>query len=53
MKSFDSIQDMILEHIRDIDLEIQIVVNRETVAQLLQAKSQALLALAEVKGASR
>ncbi|MEH6848124.1 hypothetical protein [Bacillus thuringiensis] len=53
MKSFDSIQDMILEHIRDIDLEIQIVVNKETIAQLLQAKSQALLALSEVKGASR
>lgn len=53
MKTFDSIQDMILEHIREIDGQLRTVVDKATGAQLLQAKSQALLALAELKGASR
>lgn len=53
MKTFDSIQDMILEHIANIDGQLRMVEDRPNSAQLLQAKSQALLALAELKGASR
>jgi len=52
MKTVDAIQDMILNHIAEIDSKITNY-HKEVDASLLQAKSQALLALAELKGASR
>lgn len=51
MKTFDEIEGMILEHIKDIDNSLKKDGQyTEPRMRLFQAKSTALLALAELKG---
>lgn len=52
MKSVDTIEDMILKHIKDIDSRITDY-HKEVDAELMKAKSIALQSLAELRKADK